>query len=233
MNFGLALMASKNPNFLGAVGESGAPAVAGMKADLRDLKKEARATIMDAAQLEDYDNKGRRGLADGALAQITRRVDAETQASQFDTREKNDMTRSREQIAAQRDIAEASERGEERRFNAELELTRAKSPFELETRTLKNDDGDERLVQIRTNKNTGEVHQYSPELGDYLRPEYALALAKPGVREGLDAHAKKFNGIMRVGDDGRLYFQRGNSPGANPVRVSFLNSLDTSLAAKE
>jgi hypothetical protein len=42
MNFGLALMATKNPNFLGALGESGAPAVAGMKADLKDLKKQFR-----------------------------------------------------------------------------------------------------------------------------------------------------------------------------------------------
>jgi hypothetical protein len=69
MNFGLALMASKNPNFLGAIGESGAPAVAGMKADLRDLKKEARASIMDAAQLEGLNNKERNELANATLTQ--------------------------------------------------------------------------------------------------------------------------------------------------------------------
>jgi len=68
MNFGLALMSSKSPNFLTAVGEAGAPAVAGLKADLKDLKKEARDAIMEAAKLEDYSNKEGRELAHDALA---------------------------------------------------------------------------------------------------------------------------------------------------------------------
>jgi len=91
MNFGLALMASKNPNFLGAIGEAGAPAVAGMKADLRDLKKEARASIMDAAQLEGLNNKERNELASATLTQATNAANLANEDRKFneDVRQAN------------------------------------------------------------------------------------------------------------------------------------------------
>jgi hypothetical protein len=113
MNFGLALMATKNPNFLGALGESGAPAVAGMKADLNALKKEARAATFEAAQLEGFSNKEAREKAITAEAGITRavaaeerRVAAQTQASQFDRELADRMTIAREgNISSERNAA--------------------------------------------------------------------------------------------------------------------------------
>jgi hypothetical protein len=84
MNFGLALMATKNPNFLGALGESGAPAVAGMKADLKDLKKQARDATFEAAQLEGLSNKESREKVNTAEAGIARAVAITHQNRVFD-----------------------------------------------------------------------------------------------------------------------------------------------------
>jgi len=74
MNFGLALMASKNPNFLGAVGEAGMPAAAGLKADLNDLKKEAHSAIVEGAQLENYSNKEANEKANRAISVVQSQV---------------------------------------------------------------------------------------------------------------------------------------------------------------
>ena len=63
MNFGLALMASKNPNFLGAIGEAGIPAAAGLKADIKDLKKDAHDALIEGAQAEGMKNTAARELA--------------------------------------------------------------------------------------------------------------------------------------------------------------------------
>jgi hypothetical protein len=107
MNFGLALMSSKNPNFLGAVGEAGTPAVAGLNADLKGLKKEAHDAIIDAAKLEDYNNKESRELARDSLAQADKIAAVAVQnrsfnenKRQFGVEQTNAMTRAREQNAA-------------------------------------------------------------------------------------------------------------------------------------
>jgi hypothetical protein len=84
MNFGLALMASKNPNFLGAIGEAGAPAVAGMKADLKDLKKQFRDATFEAAKLEGFNNKESRERVNTAEAGIARAVAITHQNRVFD-----------------------------------------------------------------------------------------------------------------------------------------------------
>lgn len=63
MNFGFALMASKNPSFLGGFGEAGIPAAAALKADLKALKKDARDALVEGAQAEGLKNTAARELA--------------------------------------------------------------------------------------------------------------------------------------------------------------------------
>jgi hypothetical protein len=67
MNFGFALMASKNPSFLGGFGEAGIPAAAALKADLKELKKDARDALVEGAQAEGLKNTAARDLANLTL----------------------------------------------------------------------------------------------------------------------------------------------------------------------
>jgi hypothetical protein len=162
MNFGLALMASKNPNFLGALGESGAPAVAGMKADLNALKKEARDATFQAAQLEGLSNKEARELRNDAIARVDHEVGVQTQASQFATTQENEMTRSNNQIA-----------GAER--NARIAATSRDSTFDrIYETTLK--QLNTRLAQgLPITDVNGKVRTPAP--GTKMSPDEVAALA--------------------------------------------------------
>ena len=227
MNFGLALLATKNPNFLGAIGEAGAPAVAGMKADLKDLKKQAHDAIIEGAQAEGMKNTAARELSALTLQQA--KIAAELQSGTLDREQRADLEKL--QRANAYAIAVLNEEGATTRHKETLAAEGGKSPYTTETRTVKNDDGDETLVQLRTNKGTGEVHQYSPQVGQYLKPEYALALVKPGVFERLKIRARKDKSIVRIGDDGKLYFETGNPPKITTVSASWLNSRARALDA--
>ena len=221
MNFGLALMASKNPNFLGSLGEAGMPAVAGLKADLKDLKKEAHDALVEGAQAEGMKNTSSRELANLTLQQAHNAADLSNSSLDRKSREHIEAL----QRSTQMDLERIRQRGENYREGLRDAAATGKNPYDIETKTLKDATGNESLMQIRTNKRTGEVHYYSPEVGQYLKPEFALALAKPGVREGLNAEAQRIGGVVHIGDDGQLYLQGGGSPTSNPVRSAWLNSL--------
>jgi hypothetical protein len=162
MNFGLALMASKNPNFLGALGESGAPAVAGMKADLNALKKEARDATFQAAQLEGLSNKEARELRNDALARVDHEVSAQTQASQFATTQENEMTRSNNQIA-----------GAER--NARIAAASRDSTFDQIYKTTLNQLNTRLAQGMSITDASGKVHAPAP--GTKMSPDEVAALA--------------------------------------------------------
>ena len=129
MNFGLALMASKNPNFLGAIGEAGAPAVAGMKADLKDLKKQFRDATFEAAQLEGFSNKESRERVNTAEAGITRAVAAAQAERQYEedkrrhgVEQANEMEKARLQRSATIEAAKIGAAGQADYMDKQLTL---------------------------------------------------------------------------------------------------------------
>jgi hypothetical protein len=91
INFGLGLMSSKNPNFLGAIGEAGMPAAAMLKADLKDLKKEARDALIDSAQAEGLKNTAARELAGLTLQNAN--IAATLQAGNLDREQRVELER--------------------------------------------------------------------------------------------------------------------------------------------
>lgn len=211
MNFGLALMATKNPSFLGAVGESGAPVASAMQADLKDLKKEARAALIEGAQMEGMKNEAARELAKLTLDRAN--VMAELQKSDLDraSREKLEEKKMNLDWA----ITKYTQGQETARLNtriaAERELAGAgpKEPYDIGSRKIvigndKRGKPIEREISTRTNKRTGDVEYYSNEAGTYLTPEYASVLAtRPNAITGLQNWAKQHKARIDV-VDGRL-----------------------------
>ena len=119
MDFGLALMSSKNPNFFGAVGEAGMPAVAGLKADLKDLKKEARDAIVDGAQAEGMKNTAARDLAGLTLQQA--KIAADLQSGNLDRNQRAALEKLQRDV--QWKIARLQESGADRRNKATLDAS--------------------------------------------------------------------------------------------------------------
>ena len=162
MNFGLALMSSKNPNFLGAVGEAGAPAVAGMKADLNNLKKEARDSIIEAAKLEDYSNKERRELANAATAHITNVVAAKTQANQFEATAEAKKTESDLDRTSRENIAKTVAASRDTMFDQQFKIAR---------------DNITSRLKLNLPIILADGTQYTPKPGKSLTPESIDSLA--------------------------------------------------------
>ena len=117
MNFGLALMASKNPNFLGSLGEAGMPAVATLKADLKDIKKQAHDAIVEGAQAEGMKNSAARDLANLTLQHAN--ITAQLQAGNLDRKQRAELEKL--QRDTQWRIATLQERGATARANTSLQ----------------------------------------------------------------------------------------------------------------
>jgi hypothetical protein len=107
MNFGFALMASKNPSFLGGFGEAGIPAAAALKADLKDLKKDARDALIEGAQAEGLKNTAARELANLTLQNAN--IAATLQSGNLDRAQRVELERLQRENAYA--IAELNEKG--------------------------------------------------------------------------------------------------------------------------
>ena len=107
MNFGFALMASKNPSFLGAFGEAGIPAAAALKADIKDLKKDARDALVEGAQAEGLKNTAARELASLTLQNAN--ITATLQSGNVDREQRANLEKLQRENAFR--IAELNERG--------------------------------------------------------------------------------------------------------------------------
>lgn len=211
MNFGLALMATKNPNFLGALGESGTPALAALQGDLKDIKKDARQALMEGAQIEGMKNEAARELTKLTLDRAN--VVAQLKAGNLD-RESRERLEQRK-IDADFKIAQIRENGENYRTNAriqaEKDLASAKPQevYDFGSRKItvgtdKRGKPIERELNTRVNKQTGAVEYYSDEAGTYLSPEYTSALAgRPNAITGLQNWAKQYKARIDV-VDGKL-----------------------------
>lgn len=131
MNFGLALMASKNPSFLGAFGEAGIPAAAALKADLKDLKKDARDALVEGAQAEGMKNTAARELAGLTLQNAN--IAAQLQSGNLDREQRVQLERLQRENAMK--IAQINENGAN--YRARLQETGANTRAELQaTATL-------------------------------------------------------------------------------------------------
>jgi len=107
MNFGFALMASKNPSFLGGFGEAGIPAAAALKADLKELKKDARDALIEGAQAEGLKNTAARELANLTLQNAN--IAATLQSGNLDRDQREKLEALQRKNAY--DIAVLNERG--------------------------------------------------------------------------------------------------------------------------
>jgi hypothetical protein len=107
MNFGFALMASKNPSFLGGFGEAGIPAAAALKADLKDIKKDARDALIEGAQAEGLKNTAARELASLTLQNAN--IAATLQSGNLDREQREKLEKLQRDNAFK--IAELGERG--------------------------------------------------------------------------------------------------------------------------
>ena len=219
MNFGLALMASKNSNFLGAIGESGMPAVAGLKADLKDLKKDAHDALVEGAQAEGMKNTAARELASLTLQNAN--IAAQLQSGNLDRAQRVELEKLQRDNAMA--IARLNENGAN--YRAQLQETGAnaravlaataefkKPSLDVGTQKLifKDAGGNdiERNVNTMVDKRTGQVMHYSNEAGQYLTPEYTQALAgHPGAMSALQQLAQRnklkievVNGVIKTRD---------------------------------
>jgi hypothetical protein len=107
MNFGFALMASKNPSFLGAFGEAGIPAAAALKADIKELKKDARDALVEGAQAEGLKNTAARELASLTLQNAN--ITAQLQSGKLDREQRVELERLQRENAVK--IAQINENG--------------------------------------------------------------------------------------------------------------------------
>ena len=131
MNFGFALMASKNPSFLGGFGEAGIPAAAALKADLKDLKKDARDALVEGAQAEGLKNTAARDLANLTLQNAN--IAATLQSGNLDREQRVQLEKLQRENALR--IAEINENGAN--YRARLQETGANTRAELQaTATL-------------------------------------------------------------------------------------------------
>jgi hypothetical protein len=126
MNFGLALMASKNPNFLGAIGEAGMPAAAGLKADIKDLKKDAHDALIEGAQAEGMKNTAARELAGLTLQNAN--IAAQLQSGNLDRAQRVELERLQRENAMK--IAQINEDGAN--YRARLQETGANARAQLQ-----------------------------------------------------------------------------------------------------
>jgi hypothetical protein len=126
MNFGLALMASKNPNFLGAIGEAGIPAAAGLKADIKDLKKDAHDALIEGAQAEGMKNTAARELAGLTLQNAN--IAAQLQSGNLDRAQRVELEKLQRENAMK--IAQINENGAN--YRARLQETGANARAQLQ-----------------------------------------------------------------------------------------------------
>lgn len=126
MNFGLALMASKNPSFLGAFGEAGIPAAAGLKADIKELKKDARDALVEGAQAEGMKNTAARELAGLTLQNAN--ITAQLQSGNLDRTQRENLEKLQRDNAMK--IAQINENGAN--YRARLQETGANTRAALQ-----------------------------------------------------------------------------------------------------
>ena len=126
MNFGFALMASKNPSFLGSFGEAGIPAAAALKADLKDLKKDARDALVEGAQAEGLKNTAARDLANLTLQNAN--IAATLQSGNLDREQRVELERLQRENAMK--IAMINENGAN--YRARLQETGANTRAALQ-----------------------------------------------------------------------------------------------------
>ena len=211
MNFGLALMATKNPNFLGALGESGTPALAALQGDLKEIKKDARQALMEGAQIEGMKNEAARQLTNMTLERAG--VVAQLKLGNLDRESRERLEKAKMDLDLR--IAQIHEDGESyrlrTRIQAEKDLASAtpKEVYDFGSRKItvgtdKRGKPIERELNTRVNKQTGAVEYYSDEAGTYLSPEYTSALAgRPNAITGLQKWAKQYKARIDV-VDGKL-----------------------------
>jgi len=126
MNFGFALMASKNPSFLGGFGEAGIPAAAALKADLKDLKKDARDALVEGAQAEGLKNTAARDLANLTLQNAN--IAATLQSGNLDREQRVTLEKLQRENALR--IAQINENGAN--YRARLQETGANTRAALQ-----------------------------------------------------------------------------------------------------
>lgn len=214
MNFGLALMATKNPNFFGAVGESGAPAVAALQSDIKEIKKDARQALVEGAQIEGMKNEASRELAKMTLDRAN--VVAQLKAGNLDRASRERLEK--EKMDLDWRITQFTQSQENYRLGVRVAADRAaardaaaspKDPYDFGSRKIvigkdKRGKPIERELNTRVNKQTGAVEYYSDEAGTYLSPEYTSALAgRPNAITGLQNWAKQYKARIDV-VDGKL-----------------------------
>jgi hypothetical protein len=234
MNFGLALMASKNPNFLGAIGEAGIPAAAGLKADIKDLKKDAHDALIEGAQAEGMKNTAARELAGLTLQNAN--IAAQLQSGNLDRAQRVELEKLQRDNAMK--IAQINENGAN--YRARLQETGAntrariaadaeagKSPYDMGTQklTYKTVDGEdvERTVNTQVNKQTGEVLHYSNEARGYLKPEYTETLfRRPNALKKFETWAAEQGGVAGVNPQTGELSVRYKNGSIKPANVRWL-----------
>jgi hypothetical protein len=234
MNFGFALMASKNPSFLGGFGEAGIPAAAALKADLKDIKKDARDALIEGAQAEGLKNTAARELASLTLQNAN--IAATLQSGNLDREQRENLEKLQRDNAFR--IAELNERGayDRLRISEAGATNRAiiaasadtgKSPYDMGTQklTYKTVDGEdvERTVNTQVNKQTGEVLHYSNEARGYLKPEYTETLfRRPNALKKFEAWAAEQGGVAGVNPQTGELSVRYKNGSIKPANVRWL-----------
>jgi hypothetical protein len=234
MNFGFALMASKNPSFLGGFGEAGIPAAAALKADLKDIKKDARDALIEGAQAEGLKNTAARELASLTLQNAN--IAATLQSGNLDRDQREKLEKLQRDNAFK--IAELGERGANYRLgiseagaNTRAALSAAaeagKSPYDMGTQklTYKTVDGEdvERTVNTQVNKQTGEVLHYSNEARGYLKPEYTETLfRRPNALKKFETWAAEQGGVAGVNPQTGELSVRYKNGSIKPANVRWL-----------
>ena len=214
MKFGLALLATKNQNFFGAVGEAGAPAVDALQSDIKEIKKDARQALVEGAQIEGMKNEASRELAKMTLDRAN--VVAQLKAGNLDRASRERLEK--EKMDLDWRITQFTQSQENYRLGVRVAADRAaardaaaspKDPYDFGSRKItigtdKRGKAIEREVNTRVNKQTGAVEYYSDEAGTYLSPEYTSAIAgRPNAITGLQNWAKQYKARIDV-VDGKL-----------------------------
>ncbi len=231
MNFGLALMATKNPNFFGAVGEAGAPAVDALQSDINEIKKDARQALVEGAQIEGMKNEAARELAKMTLDRAN--VVAQLKAGNLDRESRERLEKAKMDLDWK--ITQYTQRQENYRLGAriaaekDLASTKPQEVYDFGSRKItvgtdKRGKPIERELNTRVNKQTGAVEYYSDEAGAYLSPEYTSALAgRPNAITGLQKWAKQYKARIDV-VDGKLIASDASGR-RQLVDTNFLKSL--------
>ncbi|MFZ9615179.1 MAG: D-Ala-D-Ala carboxypeptidase family metallohydrolase, partial [Fluviibacter sp.] len=142
MNFGLALMASKNPSFLGSIGEAGAPAVAQMGEEFKNLKKDAHDALVEGAQAEGMKNSAARELANLTLTHANTVATLQSNTLDRESRERMEMLQRQTQFQ----IEAIRQNGENYRKRLELAASSA-SPYDPGNDKITYRDADDNVVE--------------------------------------------------------------------------------------